>query len=95
MDATKMTLSDYNPDHVWYTSVGTPTGIDVDLVEDEDPYTGERYEIDPADVEGMVPFSWDLEGTVDERGRWQWDGEGDPRDSRWNTVTRITAYRES
>ena len=34
----------------------------------------------------------DLEGQVDERGDWQWNGEGNPLDERGNTIQRVTAY---
>lgn len=33
-----------------------------------------------------------LSGTTDEQGRWQWDGEGDPRDDHGNSITKVTAY---
>ena len=57
-----------------------------------DEATGERYELDAIDMESILPFSWTLEGTINEAGEWCWDGEGDPKDCRFNTVTRIKAF---
>ena len=34
----------------------------------------------------------ELEGHVDSHGDWQWDGEGDPRDERGNSILKVTAY---
>lgn len=90
---TKVTLGDFGADSVWFVSVGIPMGETVDLVNGEDPDTGEKYALEPCDIDRMVPFGWDLEGAVNEHGEWCWDGKGDPRDWNRNTVTAIKAFR--
>lgn len=95
---TKTTLADFGPDSVWFTSIGIPAGIDIDLTEVEDPDTGQFVPMDPYDVETAIPFKWSLEGTVEEFDGfdiWTWDGEGHPTD--WNrcTVTAITACQRT
>lgn len=95
MDATttKVTLGEFGPASVWYTSIGVPAGSTVDLFwEGEDTEDGERQFMDPFDVQNCLGDWLDLSGTVDADGRWQWDGEGDPRDANRNTVTALVAY---
>jgi hypothetical protein len=95
MNTNKTTLGDFNPDSVWFTSLGAPTGETVSFTQAEDPDTGEMYTPDPSDVSLPSEDWWMLEGTVSENGReWSWDGEGNPTDWRFNTVTRLNATRE-
>ena len=35
-----------------------------------------------------------LAGTVDESGCWNWDGQGNPRDDRGNSITKLQAYSD-
>jgi len=76
-----MTLNDYANDreHVvaFVAGVGNPTG-------EELPLGGE---CDFAEGLGLL----DLIGTVDADGDWRWDGEGDPRDERGNSITKVSA----
>lgn len=89
----KMTLADFGPDSVWFTSVGIPTGVTIDLAHGVDEETGEPYEIDPYDASQSLPFEWDLEGTIDDDGDWNWDGQGPCHDWNRNSVTAISASR--
>ena len=43
------------------------------------------------DGEPTAPGFWELEGSVDEFGRWCWDGEGEVNDLRGNTIYNIKA----
>jgi hypothetical protein len=81
--ATKTTLADFGPASIWYTSVGRPTGETIDMTEVDDP----------RDAENMVPFEWDIEGTIDEDGEWAWDGKGNPTDFGNNTIYAIRAFK--
>jgi hypothetical protein len=90
----KISLSDFGPSSVWFVSIGYPTGTTIKLWWDgDDTESGQREPMDPYDQASALPFGWDLLGTVDESGDWQWDGLGDPCDERRNTVTTITASR--
>ena len=42
----------------------------------------------------LLTMLWDLTGTVGPGGTWEWDGVGDPRDERGNTIYRVQARRE-
>ena len=80
---TKMTLVDFANSIeypvLFWVSVGQPTGDYIPL-----GYPDWSY-----------PESWDdAEGTVDSDGDWNWDGEGDPRDARSNTVYRLSVYSD-
>jgi len=78
-------LGDLGTGHVWFTSLGHPTGCD--LIAEE----GEPLSL-PGDVLGGDQSDWwDLSGTV-EAGRWVWDGTGAPCDWRQNSVRRIVAF---
>lgn len=92
MDTARVTLGEFGADRVWYASTGSPTGETIDLFW-TDEEAGERIEMDAFDLEAALPFPWTLEGTVNESGEWTWDGEGDPKDCRFNAVTRIKAFR--
>lgn len=59
--------------------VGFPTGQTWVL---DDPDCGLPHEDD----------LFELEGTVDDRGYWQWDGKGNPTDWRGNTIYRVEAW---
>ena len=73
--------------YMWFTSVGSPTGLefrhDTDT-EDDDTYCN-LPELSYFDTFAA------LTGTVSESGRWEWDGEGEPKDHRGNTILRIVA----
>lgn len=88
-----ISLLDYNNEspitYLWYCGVGCPTGIELrhnTTTEDQDEYC------DFAELEHLRQWA-DLQGTVDDSGRWNWNGEDDVRDSRGNTIQRIVAAR--
>lgn len=82
----KLTLCELRTRHVWFVSLGHPAGYDVKLE------SGSEYLLLPGD--GYLPNGpwWDLNGRLDERGRWQWDGEGEPVDWNANSVINIVAF---
>lgn len=88
-----MTLSEFSPSSVWFTSIGIPAGHMIDFYGIEDEENGGTYDMDPYDIQNAIPFEWDLEGTVNESGEWCWDGEGNPSDWNRNTVLAIKAFR--
>ena len=104
MDATAtttVTLAEFNPSYVWYTSHGAPAGQSIDLLHGEDENTGETYDLPPGESDDLLPAEWwDLEGTVSADGKlWQWDGKhADPenraRDWRQNTLTDLAASHD-
>jgi hypothetical protein len=70
-------LADVATSHIWFTSVGQPSGCD--LIADDDE-------------ELCIPDGWDdLTGTVADN-QWTWDGFGKPTDFNANTVQRIVAF---
>lgn len=77
---TTVRLGDLGATHLWFSSVGSPTGLEIDL------------RADPGSDFGLAEEVWDAEGSIDEHGRWQWDGEGDLRDFRLNTIYSLTAW---
>ena len=80
-DLTKTRLGDLGTGHVWFTSVGQPTGCDL-AAEDGEPLS----------LPGESESDWlDLEGAIN-GNRWEWDGNGKPIDFNGNTVTRIVAF---
>jgi hypothetical protein len=89
-----ITLLDFGPSMVWFTSIWIPAGIEVRLTGIIDDDTGEVYDLDPYDADSAIPFNWELEGNVNEAGEWEWNGQGNPQDWNRNTVTRIKAFRE-
>jgi hypothetical protein len=91
-DAIKMSLDEFGPDRVWFTSIGIPGGLTVHFTGLIDEESGESYDLDPSDIRDCIPFDWSLEGTVT-AGEWCWDGRGNPRDWNRNTITRIVAFR--
>lgn len=90
---TRISLRDWNNEqpitHLWICGVGCPAGIDY------------HHNTDTNDDEDYCDFSdlvvleklWDLNGTIDEHGRWVWDGRGDVRDLLGNTLYNIKARR--
>lgn len=80
-ETNTVSLADFGPTRLWFTSIGSPTGVDIDLRADPGPI--ENFGLD-----------WDLDeltGTIDDAGDWRWDGRGEPRDFRQNTVLSIVA----
>lgn len=79
----EMTLREYANDreHVvlFWSSTGQPAGDHVPLG-NPDFDMPERLEL------------LDLDGRVNERGDWLWDGHGDPRDDFGNTILRLQAH---
>jgi hypothetical protein len=80
-----VTLADYASNRenvcVFFASIGTPAGdyLPLGVPQVDDEFT-ERLA--------------SLRGYVDEHGDWAWDGNGDPRDCRGNTVTKVQAYQD-
>ena len=66
---------------VFFASIGTPAGDYLPLCVPE---------VDDEFTERLAS----LRGYVDEHGDWAWDGNGDPRDCRGNTVTKVQAYQD-
>ena len=76
---TKTTLRDWNNEqpitYLWIAGVGCPAGMDF------------RHNTETTDEEEYCDFAeldllgrlWELEGAIDEHGRWCWDGQGDVR----------------
>lgn len=77
----KITLADYASDRdgvvLFWCSVGTPMG-DYSAIGDEWLDTDDDW--------------MGAEGTVDAAGDWRWDGRGDFRDGRGNSVLKLHAY---
>lgn len=75
--------------YLWICGVGCPAGLEF------------RHDTETEDDEAYCDFSeldlltklWDLEGTIDENGRWCWNGEGDVTDERGNTIYNVKARR--
>lgn len=78
-----MTLHDFvnaNPyTMVFVTGIGYPTGT---------TQPAGQPGMDWVDEIGIL----DLDGCVDGEGAWQWNGKGDPRDERGNSILKVTAY---
>lgn len=78
-----MTLRDYANGRenvvLFWASVGTPGG-------DYAPLGNPDWDF--AERRGLL----DMDGLVDVEGGWRWDGYGDPRDDRQNSLTRLHAY---
>lgn len=89
---TKMTLANFSPNSVWFTSAQYPLGTEIVFVGIVDDETGETYDMEPGDMDAAIPFDWDLEGSVNEAGEWCWDNGGTPRDWHGNSVRSIKAF---
>jgi len=80
----EMTLADYASSRdavcVFFAGIGTPAGDYLPLGV-------------PDVVDEFAERLLGLRGYVDEHGDWAWDGNGDPRDCRGNTVTKVQAYQ--
>ena len=78
-----ISLLDYSNDRenvvIWIAGIGHPTGISARLGDPDQPW---------ADELGL----YDFKGTVDADGRWQWDGQGSPKDERNNSILQMTAH---
>jgi hypothetical protein len=78
-----ISLLDYCNDRenvvIFYAGIGSPTG--------QETVSGHPH-LDEATRLGFD----DLTGEVDAEGDWHWDGQGTPRDSRRNTITKVQAY---
>lgn len=77
METRKITLAELGTNHVWFSGVGAPAGCDWVAEEGEQLSLPDSF----LDCAGIV---------VD--GRWEWDGEGNPRDFKGNTVQKIVAF---
>jgi hypothetical protein len=79
-----VTMADYASTRdavcVFFASIGTPAGDYLPLGA-------------PDVVDEFTERLASLRGYVDEHGDWAWDGKGDPRDCRGNTVTKVQAYQ--
>lgn len=73
--------------YLWFTSVGSSTGLE--FIHDTETDDDDAY----CNLPELVYFDKfaDLTGTVSESGRWEWDGQGKPTDSRGNSILRIIA----
>lgn len=75
--------------YLWICGVGCPGGMEFRQnteTEDDEEYC------DFAEMDFLFDQLWDLEGTVDEHGRWCWNGEGEkPTDERGNTIYNVKA----
>jgi hypothetical protein len=81
-EAIKITLCDYANEReyvvMFWVGFGNPTG-DYAVIGHPD--------LDFAERRGLL----ELIGIVDEDGEWFWDGKGDPRDDRRNSITQVSA----
>lgn len=86
-----MTLREFNNEiggvtYLWLCGTACPAGQDFnhDVESDGDDY---------CDVGDLVTEEnlWELNGDVNENGRWEWDGEGNPHDGRGNSYYSIKA----
>jgi hypothetical protein len=93
MTATQMTIADFAPNSIWFTSAQYPLGTEVEFAGIVDDETGETCSMEPGDIEGAIPFGFDLEGTVNEAGEWEWDNRGSPIDWHGNSVRDIKGFR--
>jgi hypothetical protein len=94
MVSTKISLQAWNNEqpisYVWICGVACPTGQDF------------RHNTETEDAEEYCDFSeldllsklWDLEGEIDENSTWCWDGIGNVRDDRGNTIYNVKARRD-
>lgn len=78
----------YGITYLWIAGQACPTGYELrqnvgDNVADED-----WCEIDETELFHLLA---DLEGDVDDNGRWNWNGEGDPVDERGNSIHSVCA----
>lgn len=89
---TKITLADFSPNSVWFTSDQYRGGTEVKFVGILDDETGETYDMEPGDISGAIPFDFDLEGSVSEAGEWEWDAIGTPRDWHGNSIRSIKGF---
>ena len=88
-----LTLGEFAPHSVWYSSVGSPAGDTLECYWTADETGGEIEHIPPTDPSYPLPEGWlELSGEIDADGRWCWDGQGDPRDLGRNTVLSLVAY---
>jgi hypothetical protein len=103
--ATETTLQAFLAEHaivrVWHTGFDEPAGDEHIINTDED-----AADEDYCDSEGLLSILTDwltldlseIEGTVtrDDDGefRWEWDGEGDRRNCRGNSIYRLTVWGE-
>lgn len=89
--ATESSLLDFanSCDHpvLFWSGVGCPAGKCERLNDTDWSLT---FSVSMDDTERLES----LNGTVTD-GRWEWDGEGDMRDFRGNSITRMSAYSDS
>ncbi len=88
-----MTLSEFNElnsiNGIWISGVGYPTGkqfVHDTETEDEHAYC------DFNELDCLEQF-WNLEGTI-EHLAWVWNGEGNIRDERGNTIYNLKAWSD-
>jgi hypothetical protein len=81
----KVTLNSYANEReyviLFWAGVGCPTGNYALLGNPDDDFADRRHLLD-------------LTGVVDAAGEWRWDGEGEPRDDRANSITKLHAYSD-
>lgn len=85
-----ISLQDYNNNvkavtYLWVCGVACPAGQDFNHDTESD---GEDY-CDLTELIGEMGL-WDLEGSVVD-GRWEWNGKGNVRDERGNTIYNVKA----
>ena len=83
-----ISLQQYNNDikpvsYLWIAGVGCPTGVDYNHSDQDDDYC------DVGEVISELGL-WELSGDVVD-GRWEWDGNGEPRDVRGNSILNVKA----
>lgn len=89
-NTTTISLLDFNNNvkpvtNLWIAGVGYPAGKTFLHDPESD---GEDF----CDVNEVIELLglWNLEGTVVD-GRWEWNGEGNPTDTKGNTIYNVKA----
>ena len=73
-------------EYLWLSGIGYPTGLDYrnKLTSDGEDYCDLNEIIDRLGL-------WELTGSVDQNNRWEWGGDGSPRDHNGNSILNIKA----
>lgn len=84
----EISLLDYNNTinpvtYLWVCGVGCPTGSEYNHSDQDEDYC------DVGEVISELGL-WELSGKVVD-GRWEWDGNGEPRDLRGNSILNVKA----
>ena len=94
-DTKITTLREYNNEikpitYLWIAGVGCPAGAEYRHWDQQPDGSADEDYCDVTEVIDTLGL-WSLTGTIDDDGRWEWDGTGDPSDQRGNKIHNVKA----